>query len=121
MMREETLFHLALAQAAEERAAFLEQVCEGDAELRQRVEVLLQAHANPGSFLKKPALDFDATTPPPLGAAPDETDSGGAKGAAPGPERGVEGVGSRIGPYHLLQRIGEGGMGAVFLAEQTQP
>jgi hypothetical protein len=53
-MNEESLFHLALAKSANERAGFLEQACAGDAALRARVELLLRAHDNPGSFLGKP-------------------------------------------------------------------
>jgi AcrR family transcriptional regulator len=51
-MREEQIFHEVLEQAAEKRAAFLAAACGADVELRQRVEVLLQAQANPGSFLQ---------------------------------------------------------------------
>jgi WD40 repeat protein/serine/threonine protein kinase len=103
-MNEETLFHLALEKPASERAAFLEQACGGDDDLRRRVAALLHAHDNPGSFLGQP----------PLAAGP-------LGGEAPAPATAGEVPGSRIGPYKLLQRIGEGGMGAVFMAEQTEP
>jgi serine/threonine protein kinase/tetratricopeptide (TPR) repeat protein len=100
-MSEETLFHLALEQPAAERGAFLDKMCGDDVGLRQRVEALLHAHANPGDFLApQPAL--------PQGQTVDEP-------------RLADRPGSRIGPYKLLQQIGEGGFGIVFMAEQHQP
>jgi serine/threonine protein kinase len=106
-MNEETLFHLAVGKPAGERAAFLEHACGGDAALRSRVEALLQAHDHPGSFLGNPAPDLEATS---------DSLPGRRDGAA-----GAEGPGSRIGPYKLLQQIGEGGFGVVYMAEQSQP
>jgi serine/threonine protein kinase/WD40 repeat protein len=111
-MSEETLFHRALERPAGERAAFLDQACAGDAALRRRVEALLRAHDQPGSFLAKPALDPAATGEP----RPDHAEGEAGPGQASG-----EGPGSRVGPYKLLQQIGAGGMGAVFMAEQTHP
>ena len=54
-MNEEILFYRILERPAGERRAFLEQECGGDSALRRRVEILLQAHENPGSFLAEPA------------------------------------------------------------------
>ncbi len=85
---------------AEQWPAFLDQACSGQPELRRRVEVLLQAHLQAGTADHQAAVQ---------GPAPSEVSSS------------VEAVGSVIGPYKLLQQIGEGGMGVVFLAEQTQP
>jgi hypothetical protein len=51
-MNEESLFHQALGKPAAERAGFLAAACGGDEELRQRLEVLLQAHENPRGFLQ---------------------------------------------------------------------
>jgi serine/threonine protein kinase len=105
-MTEESLFHQALQQPAERRATFLEQACAGDEGLRRRLEVLLHAHDNPASFLGQPPVDpagIVEALPPPDGR----------------PHR--EGPSDRIGPYRLLQRIGEGGMGTVWMAEQTRP
>src|SRR3954452_24739923 len=85
--------------AADDRAAFLDQACGPDAALRADVDGLLQALEQAGGFLHRPA-------PP-----------GGTAAYAPP----SEGPGTRVGPYKLLQQLGEGGMGAVFLAEQTEP
>ena len=88
-------------QTAEEQAAYLDQACRATPELRARVEALLQAHGEAGSFLQEPPA---AAGPPP-------------SMSRPSPKR----PGTVIGPYKLLQQIGEGGMGTVFMAEQTQP
>jgi hypothetical protein len=90
------------------RAAFLSQACGADDELRRQVEALLQAHGAPDSFLEKPAAALGQTID-----APDGSPQATALSS--------EGVGSRIGPYKLLEQIGEGGMGVVFMAEQQEP
>src|SRR5262249_39568407 len=80
--------------------AFLDQACAGQAELRQRVEVLLQAHREAGTG------PYQA----------------GVVGLPPGDDGGaVEQPGSVIGPYKLVQQIGEGGRGTVWMAEQQEP
>jgi serine/threonine protein kinase/WD40 repeat protein len=86
------------------RAAVLDRECSGDPELRGRVEALIRAH------------DLPDPTSPPHG----ESD-GLAAVDRPSPPAITEGPGSRIGPYKLLQKIGEGGMGAVYMAEQVDP
>ena len=55
--QEEALFTLAVEKPPAERAAFLDRECSGDAELRQRVEILLQAHERPWEFLNRPRLN----------------------------------------------------------------
>jgi serine/threonine-protein kinase len=84
------------------RGAYLDQACATAPELRQQVEALLRAYEDAGSFLESPAADVGAGA----GATLDQP---------PPPQR--ESPGTAIGPYKLLQQIGEGGMGTVFLAE----
>jgi len=101
-MTEEALFHAVLAQPPAERAAYLTAHCP-DADLRRRVEELLAAHDRPAG---------------PLDASP----ATGAYEASVPPVAEVAGSpGMMIGPYKLLQLIGEGGMGSVWMAEQEQP
>jgi len=110
-MNEETLFIEAVEiRDTAERAAYLDRVCAGDAALRARLERLLDEHRRAGSFLDRPAAAPGAT------AKFEPAPEGETASVTPG-----ECVGTQIGPYKLLQQIGEGGMGAVFVAEQTEP
>jgi eukaryotic-like serine/threonine-protein kinase len=120
-MNDETLFHLALAKPAAERHAFLEQACAGDDALRQRVEDLLRSHETPDSFLVRPPESSAATSEssPSQNQAEDGQDRPDAESVGRTPP--MESPGSRIGPYRLLQIIGEGGMGTVYMAEQRAP
>jgi WD40 repeat protein/serine/threonine protein kinase len=109
--RVEAIFTAALTKASlEERACYLDEACAGDAELRRRIEALLKAYDDAGSFLQSPAAS-----------------EGGISNSTTGPRRepsdraSPEGPGTRIGPYKLLQQLGEGGMGIVYMAEQEQP
>jgi WD40 repeat protein/serine/threonine protein kinase len=93
-----------------EREACLREACEDDTGLRRRVEALLRRHEQADSLLDRPAFE-----PPAIpGRQPNENGDAGA-------DLGHEATGTRLGPYKLLQRIGEGGMGAVWMAEQQAP
>src|SRR4051794_31363303 len=108
-MIEETIFHSALERAdPADRAAYLDEACGGDADLRRCVEALLRSHEEGGDFLE-----------PSSGASAARRD--GPTAAVPGTRPVAEGPGDRIGPYALREKIGEGGMGVVYLAEQEAP
>jgi WD40 repeat protein/serine/threonine protein kinase len=111
-MSERDLFIAALQKDdPAERAAFLDQACGGDAALRQRIEVLLHAHAGAADFLGQPAVEVGATSAEIPGRYLDPSHTPQSR----------EAPGSRIGPYKLLQLLGEGGMGTVYMAEQEEP
>ena len=97
---DEIFFAAVERESPEERAAYLDAVCGSDQDLRRRVERLLEAQPKVGGFLDAPAA--------------------GPTMSLPSPQE-MEGPGTVIGPYKLLEQIGEGGMGIVYMAEQTQP
>ena len=100
---------------AAQRAAHLDRECAGDIALRKRIEELLQAIDEAGAFLREPAPG--AQRPSPRGTHQAGSDSDPLSGSSPA----VEKVGDHIGRYKLLQQIGEGGCGVVYMAEQQQP
>jgi serine/threonine protein kinase/WD40 repeat protein len=110
--REVAVFSAARLLPAGQRAAYLDEACAGDAALRQLVEALLEAHEEAGEFLENPAPGAEPTPaagPQSLRAASATTSASGEK------------AGDRIGRYKLLQQIGEGGCGVVYMAEQEEP
>jgi tetratricopeptide (TPR) repeat protein/serine/threonine protein kinase len=80
-------------------SAFLDRACGDDPDLRQRIEVLLRAHEQANSILDVAAVPPVVTIDQPA----------------------AETAGTVIGPYKLLEQIGEGGMGTVWMAQQTEP
>jgi len=100
--REEAIFSAAAQLPAEQRADYLRQACGGDEALQRRIEALLAAEEKAGGFLEEPASPAGRPTivlsiPP------------------------TEKPGDKIGRYKLLQQIGEGGCGVVYMAEQEEP
>jgi serine/threonine protein kinase/TPR repeat protein len=96
-----SIFDQALDIVSEvDRRAYFDEACANRPEIRQKVDALLHAHANAGSFLDSPLISSAPTSV----MSPDD-----------------EQIGAKIGPYKLLQQIGEGGMGTVYMAEQMEP
>jgi serine/threonine protein kinase/tetratricopeptide (TPR) repeat protein len=99
-MQEQAIFIEALeTEGLAEREAFVERACAGDPILRRRIERLLQRHGQTDRFLDSPALGLLAVAEEPI----------------------REGPAAVIDAYRLLEPLGEGGFGVVFLAEQQQP
>jgi serine/threonine protein kinase/tetratricopeptide (TPR) repeat protein len=99
--RDIAIFTEALQLPREEHDRYLDEACKGNAELRRRIEVLLEAYERAGNFLGTPAAGISR-----------KGEQAPAVGDKPG---------DRIGRFKLLQKIGEGGCGVVYMAEQEEP
>ncbi len=104
MRVEQDRIKLIFLEAVEKHASdawgsYLTKACDNNVALRREVEILLDAHKRLGTFLEQGAVEAGPTVEQPLD----------------------EKLGTHIGPYKILQQIGEGGMGVVYMAEQTVP
>jgi serine/threonine protein kinase len=109
--REVAVFNAALQLPAGQRAAYLDAACAGENALRLKIEALLRVHDEVGTFLENPTQE----------AGPSAVEKPGSSGTLRISAPPIEQTGERIGRYKLLQQIGEGGCGVVYMAEQEEP
>jgi len=105
--RAKQVFHEALEKTEPGRTGVVEAACGEDRELRAQVEAMLAAHDEAGEFLSSPTAE--------------EATAVSRAATTMSASQPSEKPGATIGPYKLLQVIGEGGFGVVYMAEQEQP
>jgi serine/threonine protein kinase len=115
----EAVYFAAAALPAADRAAYLARACAGDDELRRRVERMLAARPDLGAFLEPPpAGPADGPT---AAFAPNAPPADTSQSTADFARKDEHVGGVLAGRYKLIEEIGEGGMGTVFMAQQTEP
>jgi serine/threonine protein kinase/tetratricopeptide (TPR) repeat protein len=126
-MQELDIFAMAIAITDRaQRAAYLDQACAGDTALRQRLMALFQAHDQAGNFLENPAVGAcaaDGSVPATHSEAAADTPMQGTaaqKQAREASQRNL-GPGPDVPGYAVRSKLGEGGMGTVWRADQTEP